>query len=68
MTTLIPSYSICVSRMTAGERRFAQRLEAKLEDDYLCWHDVPVGQSLRHPDFRLCLVAQRLFSNTGLWH
>ncbi|SFM57113.1 nuclease-related domain-containing protein [Nitrosomonas communis] len=37
--------------MTAGERRFAQRLEAKLEDDYLCWYDVPVGQSLRYPDF-----------------
>ncbi len=51
MTTLIPSYSTCISRMTAGERRFAQRLEAKLEDDYLCWYDVPIGQSMRHPDF-----------------
>jgi hypothetical protein len=37
--------------MTSGERRFAQRLEAKLEDDYLCWYDVPIGQSMRHPDF-----------------
>ena len=37
--------------MTPGERRFAQRLEAKLEDDYLCWYDVPIGQSMRHPDF-----------------
>lgn len=51
MTTLIPSYSACVSRMTSGERRFAQRLESKLEDDYLCWYDVPIGQSMRHPDF-----------------
>ena len=51
MTTLIPSYSSCISRMTAGERRFAQRLEAKLEDDYLCWYDIPIGQSMRHPDF-----------------
>lgn len=51
MTTLIPSYSTCISRMTPGERRFAQRLEAKLEDDYLCWYDVPIGQSMRHPDF-----------------
>lgn len=51
MTTLIPSYSTCASRMTPGERRFAQRLEAKLEDDYLCWFDVPIGQSMRHPDF-----------------
>jgi hypothetical protein len=37
--------------MTSGERRFAQRLESKLEDDYLCWFDVPIGQSMRHPDF-----------------
>jgi hypothetical protein len=51
MATLIPSYSSCASRMTSGERRFAQRLEAKLEDDYLCWFDVPIGQSMRHPDF-----------------
>lgn len=51
MATLIPSYSSCASRMTSGERRFAQRLEAKLEDDYLCWYDVPIGQSMRHPDF-----------------
>jgi len=51
MATLIPSYSTCVPRMTSGERRFAQRLEAKLEDDYLCWFDVPIGQSMRHPDF-----------------
>jgi len=51
VATLIPSYSSCASRMTSGERRFAQRLEAKLEDDYLCWYDVPIGQSMRHPDF-----------------
>ena len=37
--------------MTPGERRFSQRLEDKLEDDYLCWYDVPVGPSYRHPDF-----------------
>lgn len=51
MATLIPSYSTCATRMTPGERRFAQRLESKLEDDYLCWYDVPIGQSMRHPDF-----------------
>jgi len=51
MATLIPSYSACAPRMTSGERRFAQRLESKLEDDYLCWFDVPIGQSMRHPDF-----------------
>jgi hypothetical protein len=37
--------------MTPGERRFAQRLEAKLEADYLCWYDVPVGPTNSHPDF-----------------
>lgn len=37
--------------MTPGERRFAQRLETKLEDDYLCWFDVPVGPTNSHPDF-----------------
>lgn len=51
MATLIPSYASCLSRMTSGEKRFAQRLEAKLEDDYLCWYDVPVGPANVHPDF-----------------
>jgi DNA helicase IV len=34
MATLIPSISTCVSRMTSGERRTAERLEQKLDDDY----------------------------------
>jgi hypothetical protein len=37
--------------MTSGERRFASRLETHLEDDYLCWYDVPVGPAGAHPDF-----------------
>ncbi len=37
--------------MTSGERRFAQRLESHLEDDYLCWYDVSVGSKNVHPDF-----------------
>lgn len=51
MATLIPAYSSCASRMTSGERRLAQRLEAKLDDDYLCWYDVPIGTRHLHPDF-----------------
>ncbi|NMV40732.1 3'-5' exonuclease [Ralstonia insidiosa] len=51
MATLIPSLSSCVGRMTSGEKRFAQRLEAFLEDDYLCWYDVTVGTKRRRPDF-----------------
>ena len=37
--------------MTQGERRFAERLEQKLDDDYLAWYDVPVGPKQAHPDF-----------------
>jgi hypothetical protein len=37
--------------MTSGERRLAERLEQKLDDDYLIWYDVPVGPKLAHPDF-----------------
>ncbi|KJS75059.1 MAG: hypothetical protein JL55_20815 [Pseudomonas sp. BICA1-14] len=34
-----------------GERRFAERLEKLLEDDYLCWSNAPVGPMARYPDF-----------------
>lgn len=37
--------------MTGGEKRFAQRLESKLEADWLCWYDVPLGPHNVHPDF-----------------
>ena len=29
----------------------AERLEQKLDDDYLLWYDVPVGPKYSHPDF-----------------
>ena len=51
MATLIPSIGACATRMTPGERRLASRLEDKLEDDYLCWYDVSIGQRTQHPDF-----------------
>jgi hypothetical protein len=51
MATLIPSLSTCRPRMTEGERRLAERLEANLDDDYLLWYDVPVGPKQSHPDF-----------------
>lgn len=51
MATLIPSLGACAARMTAGERRLAERLEQKLDDDYLVWYDVPVGPKRSHPDF-----------------
>lgn len=37
--------------MTGGERRLAERLEQKLDDDYLLWYDVPIGPKHLHPDF-----------------
>lgn len=50
MATLIPS--IGTTRFdTTGERRLAERLEAKLDDDYLLWHNVPIGPKQCHPDF-----------------
>ena len=51
MATVIPALSTCVSRMTQGERRTAERLEQKLDEDYLVWYDVPVGPKHAHPDF-----------------
>ena len=51
MAILIPSIGSCVSRMTGGERRVAQRLEQKLDADYLLWYDVPIGPRHLHPDF-----------------
>jgi hypothetical protein len=37
--------------MTPGERRTAERLEQKLDADYLLWYDVAVGPKHQHPDF-----------------
>ena len=57
MAVLIPALGSCVSRMTSGERRLAERLEQKLEDDYLLWYDVPMGPRNTHPDF--CVMHPR---------
>ena len=57
MATLIPAISTCVSRMTSGERRLAERLEQKLDGDYLMWYDVPMGPRNAHPDF--CVMHPR---------
>ena len=37
--------------MTSGEKRLARLLESKLEDDYLCWFETPVGIRQRYTDF-----------------
>ena len=51
MADLIPSLNSCLSRMTSGEKRFAYRLKSHLDDDYLCWYEISVGQKKRYPDF-----------------
>lgn len=47
-------------RMTPGERRLAQRLKALLDDDYLCWYDIPIGKQQRYPDFIVLHPARGL--------
>ena len=50
MAVLIPSIGSCTFD-SGGERRLAERLESKLECDYLCWYNVALGPSALHPDF-----------------
>ncbi len=61
MAKLIPSLSSCSHRMTAGERRFAERLEEKLGDEVLIWYDVPVGNKRLQPDFVILHPQRGLF-------
>jgi len=53
MASLIPTLNSCIGRMQAGEKRFAWRLCTHLEDDYLCWYELPVGKRQRYSDFIL---------------
>lgn len=56
MATLIPAIGACTFD-TTGERRLAERLEHKLDDDYLLWYNVPMGPRNAHPDF--CVMHPR---------
>jgi hypothetical protein len=51
MAKLINSLTQNRRTVTSGERRFGKRLETLLEDDYLCWFDVPIGPARHYPDF-----------------
>ncbi|MEG0151153.1 MAG: 3'-5' exonuclease [Comamonas sp.] len=69
MAVLIPAFGSCAGRMTHGEKRLAQRLQQKLEDDYWLWWDVPIGPKQTRPDF--VLVHPRrgaLILETKDWH
>jgi len=37
--------------MQRGERRIAERMEQKLDDNYRIWFDVPVASMSKYPDF-----------------
>jgi hypothetical protein len=50
VAVLIPALGACRFD-TTGERRLAERLQEKLDDDYLLWHNVPVGPKQTYPDF-----------------
>jgi hypothetical protein len=50
LASLIPSIGTS-SFDSTGERRLAERLEQKLDADYLLWHNVPIGPKQTHPDF-----------------
>ena len=52
MAILIPSIGTS-SFDSTGERRLAERLEQKLDSDYLLWHNVPIGPKQSYPDFVL---------------
>ena len=51
MAQLLTPLNGYLSKMQAGEKRFAKRLEQFLEDDYQCWYDLPVGKRQRYADF-----------------
>jgi hypothetical protein len=68
MATLIPAIGT-TSFDSTGERRLAERLEQKLDADYLLWHNVPIGPKQTYPDFVL-LHPKRglLILETKDWH
>ena len=39
------------SRCNAGERRVLDQLRQCLDDQHIVWHDLPVGEAARQPDF-----------------
>lgn len=47
--------------ITKGERRLMERLQEKLEDDYLVWYDAPIGKRRQHPDFIILHPSRGLF-------
>ena len=61
MATLIPAIGSSAFDST-GERRLAERLEQKLDDDYLLWHNVPIGPKQTYPDFVVLHAGRALLT------
>lgn len=59
MAVLIPSMGSCVSRMTSGERRLAERLEQKLDDDYQLGTTCRWSRNTCALIFRSCIPVER---------
>ena len=53
MAIIIPNLRLGHAKATPGEQRLAHRLESLLDDDWLCFYNVPVGKRRRYPDFIL---------------
>lgn len=51
MAFIIPTIKSSEGSMTAGENRFAKRLQDKLDDDTICWFNIPIHGY--YPDFVL---------------
>lgn len=51
MATLLTSLNGCPA--TSGERKVASLFDRLLDEDYLCWFDVPLGPRGQRPDFTL---------------
>jgi len=62
MAQMIPELSqdVLASMKTAGERRFARRLAALLDEDCLVWYEPPVGTMRRYPDFVVLIPSRGL--------
>ena len=65
MASLIPAIGTCLPRMTSGERRLAERLEQKLDDDYLLWYVVPVGPKMEEMVLRVIHGVNRKHIPSG---
>lgn len=60
MAEVIPSLNSCFN-VTKGERKFADCIKLKLDYNYYCWYNVPIGKSSRYPDFIILHPAYGLF-------